>query len=182
MGADQHGHMETVGYDLFMKLLNEAVLEEKGELKSPLPECLVDLNINAYIPEYYISSSNQRIDAYKKTALIECIEDMRDVYDELTDRFGKLPDVTENLLYVSLLRVLGGKAGFVRIERKGKEVFFHPQRFVFADMSKFVSFGEGRCAVKMGKDAFVAYKCPLGPKGIRDCCDILNKYVTSLKN
>lgn len=94
LGSDQHGHMETVGYDLFMKLLNEAVLEEKGEAKKSLLECLVDLNINAYIPDFYIKSSNQRIDAYKKTALIECIEDMRDVYDELTDRFGRVPDVT----------------------------------------------------------------------------------------
>ncbi|MBO5744947.1 MAG: transcription-repair coupling factor, partial [Clostridia bacterium] len=98
LGADQHGHMESIGYDLFMKLLEEAVLEEKGETKKTIPECTVEFNINAYIPEYYIKSSNQRIDAYKKISLIEDKKDMMDVYDELMDRFGKIPEETENLL------------------------------------------------------------------------------------
>lgn len=89
LGTDQHGHMETIGYDLYMKLLQEAVLEEKGEKKGEKGvECTVELGINAYIPESYIKNSNQRIDAYRKISLIETKEDSEDVYDELVDRYG----------------------------------------------------------------------------------------------
>ena len=181
LGAEQHGHMESIGYDLFMKLLNEAVLEEKGEPVKKIPECLIDLNINAYIPEDYIKSSNQRIDAYKKTALIECEEDMRDVYDELTDRYGKMPEYTENLLKVSLLRILGGKCGFSKIEKKGRDINFYPTQFVFADMSRFVALTEGRATIKMGSSAYVSYKSTLGPKSLKDCINLLNNYLSFTK-
>ncbi len=159
LGADQHGHMESIGYDLFMKLLEESVLEEKGIQKYVIPECAVEFNINAYIPEYYIKSSNQRIDAYKKISLIEEKRDMMDVYDELMDRFGKIPPETENLLKISLIRVLGGLCGFSRLVKKGNEVaFFSGGDFNFKNMSLLASLSKGKLSIKMGKEAYVSLK------------------------
>ena len=180
LGADQHGHMESIGYDLFMKLLEEAVLEEKGIVKSIIPECAIEFNINAYIPEYYIKSANQRIDAYKKIALIENKDDMMDIYDELMDRFGKIPDVTENLLKVSLLRVLAGKCGFSRLVKKGGEIYFYQVGdFDIRKMTLMASFGGGKMSVKLGKEAYVCLKCDKAP--LQQVIDILTKFKQELE-
>ena len=91
LGSEQHGHMDTVGYDMYMRLLNEAILEEKGESPVKKTECTVDMSISAYIPESYIKSPVQRIDVYKKISLVENVEDTVDIVDELLDRYGELP-------------------------------------------------------------------------------------------
>ncbi|MBE6543805.1 MAG: transcription-repair coupling factor [Ruminococcaceae bacterium] len=180
LGADQHGHMESIGYDLFMKLLEEAVLEEKGITKTVIPECTIDFNINAYIPEYYIKSSNQRIDTYKKIALIENKKDMMDIYDELMDRFGKIPEVTENLLRVSLLRVLGGKCGFSKLVKKGNEVnFYTADKFDIKKMSVLASFSGGKMSIKLGKEPYVCLKCEKAP--LQQIVDIMTKYNSALE-
>lgn len=180
LGADQHGHMESIGYDLFMKLLEEAVLEEKGVVKTVIPECTIDFNVNAYIPEYYIKSSNQRIDAYKKIALIGNKRDMMDVYDELMDRFGKIPDVTENLLKISLLRVLGGRCGFSKLEKKGSEInFYSSEKFDIKKMSVVASFSDGKMSIKLGKEPYVCLKCDKDP--LKRVIDILTKYNSVLE-
>ena len=107
LGAEQHGHIESVGYDLYMRLLNEAVLEEKGESAKPRIECTVDIGENAYIPESYIRVSSHRIDIYKKISLITCPEDRSDILDELIDRVGDPPLAVHSLLNISLIRALG---------------------------------------------------------------------------
>ena len=93
LGGEQHGHMETVGYDLYLKLLGEAVKMEKGELPvAPVDnECLVDMQVQAHIPERYIENLSQRLDIYRRIAGIKTQDDALDVLDELTDRFGKPP-------------------------------------------------------------------------------------------
>ncbi len=176
LGAEQHGQMEFVGQDLFMKLLNDAVLEEKGEKTKEIPECRVDLNVNAYIPDYYITSSNLRIDAYKKISLILEYDDMVDVADELCDRFGNMPEVTDNLLKISLLRVLAGKCGFSSIERQGFSANFYPVKFDLASASQFVSCTNGKGSIKFGKDAYISVKCHSVSECINECMKIMVKY------
>lgn len=91
LGAEQHGHMDSVGYDLYMKILGEAILEQKGEKVVEALECTVEYNKSAYIPERYIKAANQRISAYRKISDIKNRQDQSDVIDELIDRYGDLP-------------------------------------------------------------------------------------------
>ncbi len=116
LGAEQHGHMDTVGYDLYMKLLNQAVLEEKGERTMSGVECTVSCGKSAYIPESYIRSAAQRIAAYRRISEISDQEEMRDVMDELIDRYGDPPATVAVLLQISLLRALGSRAEIEKIE------------------------------------------------------------------
>ena len=124
LGAEQHGYIESVGYDLYVRLLNEAVLEEKGELKPEKPDSLIDIKVNANIPSHYISDSAQRMEMYKKISLIRTPEDERDVYDEFVDRFGNLPKATERLLSVALTKAIATEAGIERVEWQGANLVF----------------------------------------------------------
>ena len=118
LGAEQHGHMESVGYDMYIKLLEEAVAERRGEPASTAVECAVDLFIDAHIPESYVSSPEQRIDIYKKIASISYDEDLSDIFDELCDRYGDLPKPVENLCRIALLRGKAGRLGIPAITHK----------------------------------------------------------------
>ncbi|SFG14896.1 transcription-repair coupling factor [Oribacterium sp. WCC10] len=107
LGAEQHGHMEAVGYDLYCKLLNTAVMEEKGEAKEEAEfDTQINCDIDAFIPDSYISNEAQKLDTYKRISSITGDEDFSDIQDELIDRFGELPVECENLLYIAKLRVL----------------------------------------------------------------------------
>ena len=125
LGSEQHGNISSVGYELYMKLLNEAILEEKGEPEKKSVECSVVFNVDAYIPESYISSSNGRIEAYKKISLIRDEQDMYDVADELIDRYGDMPKAADNLLKISLIRALGSRAGVTKAEYKSGTLIFY---------------------------------------------------------
>ena len=116
LGAEQHGYIESVGYDLYIKLLNEAVLEERGEKIDTLPEAQVVMNLSANIPESYIASSQRRMEMYKKISHIRCTEDAEDVLDELIDRFGAPPTVTQRLVKVALIKALATEAGLKKVE------------------------------------------------------------------
>ena len=122
LGAEQHGYMDSVGYDLYVKLLNEAVLEEKGERPPDRPETLIDMKVSAHIPEEYISSSAQRMEMYKKISLILSPEDQMDVLDEITDRFGEPPRQVERLLEVALMKAIAERMGIPRIEAKDSQL------------------------------------------------------------
>lgn len=118
LGAEQHGYIDSVGYDLFVKLLEEAVLEAKGEEKpkEPKTETLIDLKTSAHIPESYISSLAQRMEMYKKISLILTAEDERDVLDELIDRFGEPPKQVMRLLSVAFAKAVCQRAGIEKVE------------------------------------------------------------------
>ncbi|MBR6796613.1 MAG: transcription-repair coupling factor [Clostridia bacterium] len=125
LGAEQHGHIQTVGYDLYIKLLEEAVNEEKGIFKPNKADCSIDISVNAFIPESYIESSNIRIDIYKKIAVIENTEERDDLVDELIDRFGDIPQSVSNLIDVSLIRNSAAVVGFKSIEQRAELISFY---------------------------------------------------------
>ncbi|MBQ4559804.1 MAG: transcription-repair coupling factor, partial [Tyzzerella sp.] len=123
LGAEQHGHMEAVGYDLYCKMLNEAVKHLKGELEEePYTTTTVDLNVDAFIPASYIPNEYQKLDIYKRIASIENEEEMDDMLEELIDRFGDVPKKVQQLLSIALLKSLAHSAYVVSVEQKG-EVF-----------------------------------------------------------
>lgn len=178
LGAEQHGHMESIGYDLYMKLLGEAVLEEKGTAVQEKPECTVDMKVDAYIPESYISNENQRIDAYKKISLIQNAEDLSDVYDELSDRYGELPLPVMNLLTVSHLRALGAETGITKILLKGSSVLFYPQQFDAVKAAKLAAQFNGRVMITLSGIPYIALRAG-GQKlsqTVKDCRSLLLKY------
>lgn len=125
LSGKQHGHMEAVGYDMYLRLLNEAIAEQKGEALPPSPEdCLVDISIDAFIPDHYIENLSQRIDCYRKIASIGNEEDSRDVIDELIDRYGDPPKSVLGLVNVALTRNTASKLGIKEITQRGDKVLF----------------------------------------------------------
>ena len=120
LGAEQHGHMDTVGYEMYCKLLDEAVRELKGEKIEEDFETLIEIKINAYIPNSYISSEFQKLEMYKKISLINNENDYYDVQDELLDRYGDLPRAVQNLLDIALVKssvdILSGGTYYQRRE------------------------------------------------------------------
>lgn len=126
LGAQQHGHMEAVGYDMYLELLGEAVSEEKGEKpQTRKKDCLVDMQIDAHIPESYIDSVSQRLAIYRRIADICSLEDAADVKDELLDRYGDIPNSVNGLIDISLLRNTASKYGVYEIGQKGRSVILY---------------------------------------------------------
>lgn len=125
LGPEQHGHMEAVGYDMYCRLLEEAVHEVKGEKFREPAETAVDLSINAYIDSEFIKDESQKIEIYKKIAAIKDIKDMYDIEEEVEDRFGDIPQSTRNLLKIAYMKVVASKAGVSNISQKGNAVNVH---------------------------------------------------------
>ena len=135
LGPEQSGYLMSVGYDLYLKLLEEAVLEERGEEKRIETECAADLTVNAHIPDRYVPSAEQRMDLYRRIAAIRTDEDASDLLDEMLDRYGEAPKSVLALLDVALLRSAAAKAGVSDISQKGSLLrlqlgVFHPQALV----------------------------------------------------
>lgn len=125
LGAEQHGHMEAVGYDLYCKMLNEAVKHLKGEMEEEESyNTTIDLNVDAYIPASYIPNEYQKLDVYKRIASIENEEEMDDMVEELIDRFGDIPRKVQQLLNIAALKALAHRAYIIAIEQKGEEYKF----------------------------------------------------------
>ena len=125
LGAEQHGHMEAVGYDLYCKMLNESVKELKGETQPEEEfDTVIDLDIDAFIPERYIKNEFQKLDVYKRIATIESEEEYDDMLEELMDRFGEPPKAVQNLLAVANLKAMAHRAWLTEIAQKGDQIRF----------------------------------------------------------
>lgn len=124
LGESQSGHMAAVGYDLYCKMLNEAVSQLKGKKEEADYATTIDLDIDAFIPESYIKNEYQKLDIYKRIATIETEEEMDDMTEELIDRFGDLPKKVQQLLHIAALKSLAHSAYITAIEQKGKDYKF----------------------------------------------------------
>ena len=143
LGPEQSGYLMSVGYDLYLKLLEEAVLEEKGETPEVSTECSADVTVNANIPDWYVTSAEQRMDLYRRIANIRTNEDASELLDELLDRYGEAPKAVLALLDVALLRASASHAGVADITQKGQQIHFklaqfHPEPVVaVCNMAKY---------------------------------------------
>ncbi len=138
LGREQHGHIDSVGYDMYCKILAESVKEVQGISSGEEPLTTVDINVDAYIPERYIKSNNVRIDTYKRIAAVENEDDASEITDELIDRFGDLPRAAQNLLEIALIKSLANNIGICDVSQKGGFVVFE-----FADgglLPEYVQF------------------------------------------
>ena len=127
LGSAQHGHMEAIGYDLYIRILNEAVLEERGESLPERFETTITLSSDAFLPKSYIESSAQRMEMYKKIAHIQNEADYKDIIGELTDRYGKLPKPAKVLVSIALVKAYAQRAHIKRIEQMRDHVRFYPE-------------------------------------------------------
>lgn len=124
LGEDQSGHMEAVGYELYCKLLNDAIREQKGEAVEESFETAVELPVDAYIPATYVKNEFTKLELYKRIAGIATQEALEDMQDEMTDRFGDMPASVENLLEIALLKAKAHDAYIAEVSEKGSEMHF----------------------------------------------------------
>ncbi len=135
LGASQSGHLANVGYDMYLKLLDEAVREERGEKNVHKEECLVDIRINAFIPEKYIENQAQRVDCYRKIARIANDEDASDITDELIDRYGEPPESVMGLVEVARLRNMASDCDITEISQSSDGLIFYMSKFDMMQIS-----------------------------------------------
>ena len=170
LGAEQSGHMMDVGYDMYLKLLEEAVLEEKGETPPVRTECAADLSVTANIPEKYVPSAEQRMDLYRRIALIRTEADADDLTDELIDRFGDPPAAVNALIHVALLRGEAGRAGISDISQKGNMLYFKIENFDMETLSALYAQKDfkGRVKLEAGREPRLGLKLRPGAKPIAE--------------
>ena len=176
LGAEQSGHMMDVGYDMYLKLLEEAVLEEKGEKPKNRAECSADLSVSANIPESYVESSQQRMDLYRRIALIRTEADADDLMDELIDRFGDPPGSVSALVQVALLRGEAGRSGVTDISQKGGYIRFALADFDMERVSALYARSEykGRLKVEAAAKPVLSLKLPPKARVI----DLARKFIS----
>jgi transcription-repair coupling factor (superfamily II helicase) len=160
LGAEQSGHMVDVGYDMYMKLLNEAVLEERGIPVPQRADCSADLAVAANIPDRYIPSSEQRMDIYRRIALIRTEAEADDLLDELIDRYGDPPPGVNALIQVAILRGVAGNAGITDIVQKQGELRFTLKDFDMEKVSLLYARPEykGKLRVEAGSKPCLSLK------------------------
>lgn len=167
IGPQQSGHMEAVGYEMYCRLLAETVSEMRGITLEEEIDTSVDFPVSAFIPEKYIKAHSQRLVAYKKIAAIESEDEMSDVYDELLDRYGDVPDVVNNLMTISLIRKAASKKKFTEIKGGKNNVILMFEPDNAPDLSEFVNSDKlksGKAVIKTGKKPKIIYTFAAGLK------------------
>ena len=167
IGPQQSGHMESVGYEMYCRILAETVSEMRGIAIEEEIDTSVDFPVSAFVPEKYIKAHSQRLVAYKKIAAIETEEEMSDVYDELIDRYGDVPDVVSNLMTISLIRKMASKKKFTELKggKNSLMLMFEPDNA--PDLSEFVNsrhLKSGKAVIKTGKKPKIVYTFETGLK------------------
>ncbi len=151
LGAEQHGQMAAVGYDMYCKLLSETVQGLKGEEPPKQPETVVNIKADAYIDNSYISEENHKIRMYKRIAAIDNLSDKNDVEDEMTDRFGDIPIPTCNLIRIAYIRALASSLKMTEISQRGREVRMKMQdSSAVAPRTVMILLNENRRVLQMG--------------------------------
>ncbi len=177
LGAEQHGHLDDVGYDMYVKLLNEAVLEERGEVPEQKVECTVTLSEDAYLPASYVPSGAQRMALYKRIAHITTQEDADELYDELCDRYGEPPAATGALLDIALLRHRAELCGFTAVTQNGSEVRIVTSDFDPVIWQELSNDMPSRLRASLGSTTFVAMRLRSGEDAVGTINRLFEKYL-----
>ena len=173
LGPEQHGHMESVGYDMYLKLLDETVTELKGEhVTNRAIDTSVELKMSAYIDSKYISDEEQRIGMYRTISAVESPEEILDIQDELIDRYGDIPEETTTLIEIAYIKNIAARVGFVSIKEKDEGILFF-----FADqvglplekIGELMGKWRGKLLFSAGKQPYLSLRIKNDKKG-----DVLN--------
>ena len=162
LGPEQHGHMESVGYDTYVRLLDETVRELKGQpVQDEAGEVFIEFKLDAYLDETYIPDEKARLELYKAIAAVETAEDASDVYDELIDRYGNIPETAANLIEIALVKKMAGSCGFHIVKQKEDMVLLHFRDKVtlpLSALSRLVQQEKGNLLFSAGKAPYLSYK------------------------
>ena len=169
LGPEQSGFLLSVGYDMYLKLLEEAVLEERGEKPQRPTECAADLTVAASIPEGYVPSPEQRMDLYRRIAAIRGQADADDVVDELIDRYGDPPRPVNNLISVALLRADAAANGISQIDQKGTSLNFYLEQFDLRRVSALCGLDKYRARLlfSAGEKPYLSLRLKKGEDGLK---------------
>ena len=169
LGPEQSGFLLSVGYDMYLKLLEEAVLEERGEKPERPTECAADLSVAASIPDRYVPSPEQRMDLYRRIAAIRSEADADDVMDELIDRYGDPPRPVNNLISVALLRADAARNGISQIDQKGANLNFYLDQFDLQRVSALCGLEKyrSRLLFSAGERPYLALRLKKGEDALK---------------
>jgi transcription-repair coupling factor (superfamily II helicase) len=187
LGPEQHGHMESVGYDTYVRLLEETVRELKGQpAQAEAGEVFIEFKLDAYLDAEYIPDEKARLDMYKTIAAVEAPEDASDVYDELIDRYGNIPEPAANLIEIALVKKMAGFCGFQMVKQKEDMILLHFRDKVtlpLSALSRLVQQEKGNLLFSAGKTPYLSYKVRgLSPKEALANVKILLQSVQKLQN
>ncbi len=159
LGGEQHGHMESVGYDMYLKLLNEAVALMKGEeLPIAVRECSIDIQIEAHIPDDYIKATQNRLEIYRRITDIRNEEDSQDVVDELIDRFGEPPQALQGLIKIALLRNTAISYFIKEVKQRGDSLLLYLDKIEMERIARLVSKMKGQVLLNAGNIPHLSIK------------------------
>jgi len=167
LGAEQHGFIASVGFDLYTQMLSEEIAKRKAEITGeevrtePQATTQIQLAIDAYLPSEYISDSMQKIEIYKKVAAVQTLEEAEDLHEELVDRFGDVPEAVENLLFVARLKAYGRKYGILSITQKNDEIhmIMDQEQNSKVNGQKLYVIGNGRVKFEPGQQIHIRLQC-----------------------
>jgi len=178
LGPEQSGFLLSVGYDMYLKLLEEAVLEERGEKPELRAECAADLTVAASIPDRYVPSPEQRMDLYRRIARIRSEEEADDLVDELVDRYGDPPRPVNNLISVALLRAAAAKCGVTEIAQRGERLNFTLRDPDLARVSAIAGRPayRGRLLFSAGDKPYLSLKVKKGEDPVKLSSKLIEEY------
>lgn len=183
LGSEQHGHMESVGYDMYCRLLEEEVRQLRGENVEESFETTIDININAYIPEFFIKNQEQRMELYKKIAAVTSLEDYYDIQEEMEDRFGNLPKAVQILLEVVLLKAEAHAMDIVSIVQKQENIvvtFRNNAKIDPLRLTKLIAKEKNKYLFTSGANPYLTIK--MNKKDSLVAMDYIKKLLQGLKD
>ncbi len=184
LGEEQHGYLGNVGYEMYCKLLDEAIREMKGEEVKPKFETSIEMNITAHIPQNYIKNEVQKIEVYKKIANILTTDDYNDVQEEVEDRFGDIPKAVNNLMDIALFKAFASNMGVISVNQVGKTVKFTVVNDANIDVEKVLELSKkasNPLKLQMGTEPVITVDFKKKNIGVEDLFEFL-KSVEAVKN
>ncbi len=184
LGAEQHGHLDAVGYDMYLKLLEEAVREQKGETVTEEVTCQVDLKVSAFLDDAYIGDHTTKLEIYKKISLIRTKEDVEEMIDELVDRFSDIPQETMHLIEISYLRAMCESMGIYEVSEARGTVTFRVRELSQAMIAAVMNLGsqyKGKALFGAGAKPYFSIKL-LTLRKSKELVEILESIIRQMKN
>ena len=179
LGAEQSGHMMSVGYDMYLKLLDEAVLEERGE-KPKEPECTADLNVTANVDPEYVARGEERMDLYRRMAAIRTPADADDLLDEIVDRYGEPPRGVLNLIDIALLRAQARRCGIKDIRQKASDVLLTMTNLNFEAVSTICADPDYKTRLTFlatAKEPTLRLRLSSGVDSLKQCKTFIDRFL-----
>lgn len=161
LGAEQHGHMAAIGYDLYCKLLEDTVREMKGEHVDQTVETTIEIHVNVFIPDDYISNENHKLEIYKKIASIRELQDVYDIEEEIEDRFGTIPEAVMNLISIAYIKAMAQKIGMIKISETktyAKLEFDSASRINPVGIAEVMALYSSRIQLNVGASPYIKFK------------------------